>query len=73
MIQFRHADEVGLDLVLDEARTGLTPEWRESFAAARLTWLEPHLVRLAAGKNVNESRLTKAHEQRHGYAPEVEY
>ena len=64
--------QVGLDVVLNETRTKPSPVWQEYFDAARANWLVPFLVRLAEGRDVKESKLVKAFEKRHGYAPDIE-
>lgn len=71
-----HAANVGAQLgltdVLDESLTRLSPVHREQFDQARCNWLVPHLVRLAAGKDVKERKLVSAYEKHHGYEPDIE-
>lgn len=64
--------QMGLDVVLNETKTKLSPALQEYFDKARLNWLVPYLVRLAEGRDVKESKLASAFEKRHGYAPDCE-
>ncbi|MFI9455009.1 hypothetical protein [Amycolatopsis sp. NPDC052450] len=60
--------QVALSQVLDESRTGLSPNWTEEFDQADLHWAVPYLVRLQAGEDTTDE-IVAAYTARHGKPP----